>query len=129
LQSGGRELESAQARDVFSEALSTSLDRLRDRGGRWESCFRISGGGAQHEPPRGVVEHDVAVEAAGGEPAPLAVERIEKHAAEAMRSSRVAGCGGGLPQPVAEPPAAPREAARFEEQSGPSEEAVELRPA
>src|SRR6266702_1142043 len=88
-----------------------------------------SGGGAQHEPPRGVVEHDVAAEAAWGESAPLAVDGIEKHSAKVMRSSRVARCGGGLPQPVAESPAAPREAARFEEQSGSSEEDVELRAA
>ena len=88
-----------------------------------------SGGGAQHEPPRGVVEHDVAVEAARGKSAPLAVDRIEKHSAKAMRSSRVTDCGGGLPQPVAESPASPREAARFEEQSGSSEESVELGPA
>ena len=88
-----------------------------------------SGGGAQHEPPRGVVEHDVAIEPAWGESATVAVERIEKHAAEAMRPSRVADCGGGQPQPVAETPATPGEAAGFEEQSGPSEEGVELRPA
>src|SRR5207237_9775374 len=88
-----------------------------------------SGSGAQHEPPRGVVEHDVAVEAARGKSATLAVDRIEKHSAEVMRSSRVARCGGGLPQPVAESAAPPREAARFEEQSGSSEEDVELRAA